>query len=131
MMLWGVGLNWVDNEKPAFPTIDFTDRRLPMKELIYAISVGDDHVAYSKEFIQAQGNIINVTVGGRSVVIAFDPALDCVTAFFNTTGGPVTSVDTFGNLPDGNRLARVNTLKSRLFWFIFVEFFPTTDVNRT
>ena len=29
-----------------------------------------------------------------------------------------------------NRLARVNTLKSRLFWFIFVEFFPGTDVNR-
>jgi len=46
MMLWGVGLNWIDNEKPAFPTIEYKDRRLPMKELVYTISVGDDHVAY-------------------------------------------------------------------------------------
>lgn len=130
MMLWGVGLNWVDNDKPAFPTIDFRDRRLPMKELIYALSVGNDHVAYSKDFIQAQGNIINVAIGGRDVVITYDPELDCVAAFFNTTGAPLSALDVFGHLPDGTRLARVNTLKSRLFWFIFVEFFPHTDVNR-
>ena len=48
MMLWGVGLNWIDNEKPAFPTVDFKDRRLPMKELVYSISVDDDHVVYFK-----------------------------------------------------------------------------------
>ena len=130
MMLWGVGLNWIDNEKPAFPTIEFKDRRLPMKELIYAISVGDDHVAYSKDFILAHGNTINVEIGGRPVVIDYDPELDSVAAFFNTSNAPVTDVDIFGQLSDGTRLPRVNTLKSRLFWFIFAEFYPQTDVNR-
>jgi len=131
MMLWGVGLNWIRNEKPAFPTIRFKDRRLPMKELIYAISVGNDHVAYSKDFIIGQGNLINVEIGGRPIVVRYFPDYDIVAAFFNTTGAPVTGVDVFGNLPDGTRLARVDTLKSRLFWFIFVEFYPDTEVNRT
>ena len=62
MMLRGVGLNWIDNEKPAFPTIDFKDKRLPMKELVYAISINDDHVVYSKDFVIEQGNTINVVI---------------------------------------------------------------------
>jgi len=130
MMLWGVGLNWIDNEKPAFPTIEFKDRRLPMKELIYAISVGDDHVAYSRDFIQRRGNTINVEIGGQPIVIDYDPEFESVAAFFNTTGSPVTAVDIFGQLKDGTWLPRVNTLKSRLFWFIFVEFYPHAAVNR-
>ena len=130
MMLWGVGLNWLDNEKPAFPTIDFKDRRLPMKELIYSVSIGDDHVVYSKDFIIEQGNNINVEIGGEPIVIDYDPEFDSVSAFFNTTDADVTDIDIFGNTDTGVKLERVNTLKSRLFWFIFAEFYPDTDVNR-
>ncbi|MFT7459626.1 MAG: hypothetical protein ACI909_002308 [Planctomycetota bacterium] len=39
-------------------------------------------------------------------------------------------MDVFGTTHNGIQLERVNTLKSKLFWFIFVEFFPETDVNR-
>ncbi len=130
MMLWGVGLNWIDNEKPAFPTIEFKDRRLPMKELIYSVSIGDDHVAYSKDFIIEQGNNINVEIGGKPIVIDYDPEFDAVSAFFNTMDEAVTDIDIFGNTKAGVKLERVNTLKSRLFWFIFAEFYPDTDVNR-
>lgn len=130
MMLWGVGLNWVDNEEPAFPTIEFKDRRLPMKELIYAISINDDHVAYSKDFVISQGKTINVVIGGKEIVIDYDEEFDSLTAFFNTTGEAVTDVDIFGNTESGVQLDRVNTLKSSLFWFIFAEFYPHTDVNR-
>jgi hypothetical protein len=130
MMLWGVGLNWVDNDKPAFPTVDFKDKRLPMKELIYSISIKGDHVVYSKGFVIAQGNNINVVIGGKEIVVDYDENLDSLTAFFNPTGAPVANIDVFGNTDNGLRLERVNTLKSRLFWFIFVEFFPDTDVNR-
>lgn len=130
MMLWGVGLNWIQNEKPAFPTIEYTDRRLPMKELVYAIDVADDHVVYSRDFIIAQGGLINVTIGDRPVVVYYDPDYDSVAAFFNTSGAPIEQVDLLGRLPDGTRLKRVNTLKSRIFWFIYVEFYPETDVNR-
>ena len=130
MMLWGVGLNWLDNEKPAFPTIEFKDRRLPMKELIYSVSIGDDHVVYSKDFIIEQGNNINVDIGGKPIVVDYDPEFDSVSAFFNTTDADVTDIDIFGNTDTGVELERVNTLKSRLFWFIFAEFYPDTDVNR-
>ncbi len=130
MMLWGVGLNWIDNEKPAFPTIDFKDKRLPMKELVYAISINDDHVVYSKDFVIEQGNTINVVIGGEEVVVDYDEEFDSLTAFFNDTNAPVSDVDIFGYIDDGTQLSRVNTLKSKLFWFIFVEFFPDTDVNR-
>ena len=130
MMLWGVGLNWLDNEKPAFPTVEFKDRRLPMKELVYSISIDDDHVVYSKDFIIAQGNNINVEIGGKPIVVHYDSEFDVVSAFFNVTDADVTDIDVFGNTGNGDKLERVNTLKSRLFWFIFAEFYPDTDVNR-
>ena len=130
MMYWGVGLNWVENEKPAFPTIEYKDKRLPMKELVYTVSLNGDHVAYSKDFVQDQDGPINTTIGGESVVVDYDDEFDVVTAFFNGTGLPISEIDIFGNTPEGEQLTRVNTLKSKLFWFIFVEFFPETDVNR-
>lgn len=130
MMLWGVGLNWVENEKPAFPTIEYKDKRLPMKELVYTVSINDDHVVYSKDFVIEQGGLINVEIGGQPVVVYYDSENDSVAAFNNTTGSKVEKVDLFGNLPDGGKLSRVNTLKSRIFWFIFIEFFPEADVNR-
>ena len=130
MMLWGVGLNWKENDKPAFPTIEFKDTRLPMKEFVYAISVNDDHVAYSRNFIKQQGNNINTIIGGVPVVVNYDPQLDIVTAFFRNNEAPVENIDVFGFTGDGIQLRRVNTLKSKLFWFIFAEFYPDTDVNR-
>ena len=131
MMVPGVGLNWIDNEKPAFPTIEYKDKRLPMKQFVYAISVGDDHVAYTKEFVRKHGNTINVEIGGRPVVIDYDSRLDVLCAFFNSAGMPaVTKIDARGKTEDGRQLKRVDTLKSKLFWFIFAEFYPHTDVNR-
>jgi len=85
---------------------------------------------YSKDFVIEQGNTINVVIGGKDVVIDYDDEFDSLTAFFNDTNAPVRDVDIFGYIDDGIQLSRVNTLKSKLFWFIFVEFFPDTDVNR-
>ncbi|NKB36904.1 MAG: DUF3179 domain-containing protein [Gammaproteobacteria bacterium] len=130
MMLWGVGLNWVDNEKPAFPTIEYKDKRLPMKELIWSISLNDAHVVYSKDFMKAQAGPVNVVIGGETVVVDYDEQFDSVTAFFNPTGQDIDEVDVFGQTADGQKLERVYSLKSKLFWFIFAEFYPDTDVNR-
>ena len=60
------------------------------------------------------------TIGGEDVIMTY----------YNPAGQSVSSIDVFGNTGDGNKLERVNTLKSRIIWFIFVEFFPNTDVNR-
>lgn len=130
IMLWGVGMNWIENEKPAFPTIEYKDRRLPMKELVYTISLNNDHVAYAKDFVMNHEGPINTKIGGEDVVIAYHASYDAITAFFNDSGEKITEVDIFGNTPEGRKLRRVNTLKSRLFWFIFAEFYPETDVNR-
>ncbi len=130
MMLWGVGLQWDDPDNAAFPTITEPDPRLPMKQRIYALNVGDDYVAYTKDFIIQQGGLINVVIGGRAVVIAYDNKYDAVAAFFNDDSTAVTEVDLFGRTASGRQLRRVNTLKSDLFWFIFAEFYPHTDLNR-
>ncbi len=131
MMYWAVGLQWNWSDHGAFPTITDPDPRLPMKQLVQTLSVEDDHVAYTKEFLNLHNGLINVDIGGRSVVVSYDRRLDVFTAFFNDTGRPVTEVDVLGQMPGGGRLARVNSLKSDLFWFIFAEFYPGTEVNRS
>jgi hypothetical protein len=129
MMLHAVRtLQWRTDE-PAFPTIEEFDERLPRKQLVYGINVGDDYVAYTKQFIREQGGLLNVKIGGRSLVIYLDPQYDSVAAYYNDSGNPVTSVDLFGRSDQG-KLARVETMKSDIFWFIWYEFYRGTDVNR-
>jgi hypothetical protein len=41
----------------------------------------------------------------------------------------VTRVDFYG-VSDQGTLKRVETLKSGLFWHVWVEFFKDTDINR-
>ena len=130
MMVWGVGLQWDDPDEAAFPTIPDPDPRLPMKQRVFALNVGDDFVAYTKEFLVEQGGIVNVVIGEQPVVVNYDERYDAVTAFFNEDRRPVSQIDLFGRTADGRDLKRVNTLKSDLFWFIFAEFYPQTDVNR-
>lgn len=129
MMYNGVSLQWVGDD-PAFPTIDEFDERLPRKTLIYGLSVGNDHVAYTKEFIAANGNVINTRIGGQDVVIAYDEVYDSVGAFYNDTGGKIEQIDVRGQTPAGNRLPRVESLKNEAFWFIWANFYEDTDVNR-
>ena len=129
MMYNGVSLQWVGDD-PAFPTIHEFDERLPRKALIYGLNVGDDYVAYTKEFIAANGNVINTRIGGRAVVVGLDAEADAVVAFYNDTGAPVERVDVFGRTDDGAQLARVETLKNEAFWFIWANFYKDTDVNR-
>ena len=129
MMYNGVSLQWVGDD-PAFPTIREFDDRLPRKTLIYGLNVGDDYVAYTKDFIAAHGNLINTQIGARAVVIARDVQYDTVGAFFNPTGEPVTGVDVHGRSATGVMLERVATLKSEAFWFIWANFHRNTDFNR-
>jgi hypothetical protein len=129
MMYNGVSLQWV-GEDPAFPTIDEFDERLPRKTLVYGLNVGDDYVAYTKEFVRESGNIVNTTIGSRPIVIAYDEQYDSLAAFYNETGEPVQAVNVAGEFGDGQTLERVETLKSGIFWFIWANFFKDTDVNR-
>jgi hypothetical protein len=129
MMLYGVRtLQWQSDE-PAFPTITEFDDRLPKKQLVYGINVGDDYVAYTKQFVQEQGGPLNVEIGGRQLVIYHDREYDSIAAFYNDSGERVNSVDLFGNSDQGG-LSRVETMKSSIFWFIWYDFYKNTDLNR-
>ena len=129
MMYNGVSLQWVSDE-PAFPTIKVFDERLPRKTLIYGLNVDDDYVAYTKEFIAAQGNIINTRIGGRDIVISYNDNYDTVGAFYNDTGNRIEQIDVRGQTPEGRQLSRVATLKNSAFWFIWANFHKDTGVNR-
>ena len=65
----------------------------------------------------------------RDIVVAYDPKYESVGAWYNDSGVPVTQIDFFGNSDQG-RLKRVETLKSGMFWHVWVEFFQHTDINR-
>lgn len=129
MMLHAVRtLQW-QSDKPAFPTVKEFDDRLPVKALVYGINVDDDHVAYTQEFVREQGGIINVFIGDTPVVIYNDTEYDSLVAFYNPSGSDVSTVDVFGNSDQG-ALQRVETLKSKIFWFIWRDFYKQTDLNR-
>jgi hypothetical protein len=130
MMYNGVSLQWVGDD-PAFPTIREFDERLPRKELIYGLNVGDDYVVYTKDFIVDRGNLINTRIGERDIVIARDEQYDTVGAFYNPTGEPVSGIDVHGRTATGLTLERVATLKSEAFWFIWANFHKQSDINRT
>ena len=121
-------LQW-QTDKPAFPTIKEFDDRLPPKKLVYGINIGDDYVAYTKEFVAQHGGLLNVSIGGQPVVVYYDQQLDSLTAFYNPTGQAINQVDLFGQSDQG-QLNRVETLKSGIFWFIWYDFYKQTDVNR-
>jgi hypothetical protein len=129
MMLHAVRtLQWRSDE-PAFPTITDFDDRLPKKQLVYGINIDDDYVAYTKQFVRERGGLLNVGIGGRPLVIYYDKEFDSIAAYYNDSGKPIRSVDLFGRSDQGS-LARVETLKSGIFWFIWYDFYRTTDVNR-
>jgi hypothetical protein len=121
-------LQWQSDE-PAFPTISEFDDRLPNKQLVYGLNVGDDYVAYTKQFVQEQGGLLNVEIGGRALVIYQDKEFDSLAAYYNESGSAIRSVDLFGQSDQGS-LPRVETLKSGIFWFIWYEFYKSTDLNR-
>ncbi len=121
-------LQWQSDE-PAFPTIKEFDERLPRKQLVYGLNVGEDYVAYTKQFIDEQGGLLNVEIGNQPLVIYYDEDFDSIAAYYNRSGQPVRSVDLFGNSDQG-QLERVETLKNAVFWFIWYDFNKTTDVNR-
>ena len=91
--------------------------------------MGDDYVAYTKQFVQEQGGPLNVEIGGRPLVIYHDREYDSIAAFYNDSGERVSSVDLFGNSDQGG-LSRVETMKSSIFWFIWYDFYKNTDLNR-
>ena len=115
--------------RPIMDNMTRYDDRLPNKTYVWGVNFGDDAVCWTDDFVVEQGNVVNAEVGGQPLVVAWDPHYESLGAWYNDTGEPVTEIDFFGNTSAG-RLKRVEALKSGLFWHVWAEFFPHTDINR-
>jgi hypothetical protein len=125
---WGIAKQH-EEAKPFMDNMSHTDDRLPNKTYVWGINIGDDAVCYTDDFIGENQGLINATIGGRDIVMAYDPKYESVGAWYNDSGAPVTRIDFFGNSDQG-QLERIETLKSGMFWHVWVEFFHHTDINR-
>ena len=103
--------------------------RLPTKTYIRGINIGEDAVCYTQNFLLRAGNLINATIGGRDVVISRDSQFDSIGAWYNDSGKQILGIDFYGN-SDRGVMQRVESLKPGMFWHVWVEFFPQTDINR-
>jgi hypothetical protein len=115
--------------KPVMDNMSHYDERLPNKTYVWGVSFGDDAACWTDDFVIEQGNVVNAEVGGRALVVAWDPLYESLGAWYNDGGAPVREIDFFGNTPAG-QMKRVETLRPGLFWHVWVEFFPHTDINR-
>ena len=115
--------------KPLMNNMTHFDHRLPNKTYVWGVNIGDDAVCYTDDFIMMNDGPINATIGGQEIVAAYSPEYESIGVWYNHSSMPVTHIDFYGNSDQGE-LKRVETLKSGMFWHVWVEFFQHTDINR-
>lgn len=128
MFTWGI----TAQHRIAAPVIDnmtHSDDRLPNKTYVWGINIGDDAVCYTDDFLIQRNEPINAQVGGRSIVAAYSQEYESIGLWYNDSGTSIAEVDFFGVSEQG-QLVRIETLKPGMFWHVWVEFFPHTDINR-
>ena len=128
VFLWGT-IPHDRTESLMFDTLDVDDRRLRRKEYVWGFNVGRDSVAYTEDFIRENNNLINVTVGDRNIVVAYDPQFESVGVYYNDSEQPVSEINFWGESDQG-KLQRVETAKAGLYWCVWANFYPETDLNR-
>lgn len=125
---WGIARQHQE-AAPVMDNMSHHDDRLPNKTYVWGVTIGNEAVCWTDDFIVEQGWLINARVGGRDVVVQIDPAYESLGVWYNDSGQPVTRCNFWGDSDQG-KLTRVETLRPGLFWHVWVEFFPSTDLNR-
>ncbi len=115
--------------RPVMDNMTRQDPRLPNKTYVWGVDVGDDAACWTDDFVIEHGAPVNATVGGRQVVVAWSQPFESLGLWWNDTGEPVTRIDFWGD-SDRGKLVRSERLKAGLFWHVWAEFFPQTDINR-
>ena len=128
--IFSAGIARQHNEaRPIMDNMSHFDDRLPNKTYVWGVNIGDDAVCYTDDFIAQHDGPVNATIGSRQIVTAYDAKYESIGAWYNDGGAPVTEIDFFGKSNNG-QLSRVEGLKPGMFWHVWVEFFPKTDINR-
>jgi hypothetical protein len=128
VFLWGT-IPHDRTQSLMFKTMEHEDDRLHSKEYVWGFNVGKDSVAYTQDFIREHDNLINVRLGDRNIVVAYDPEFESVGAYYNDSDTPVTSINFWGDSNQG-KLKRVETVKAGTYWCVWFNYYPETDLNR-
>jgi hypothetical protein len=109
--------------------MDHKSDSLHAKEYVWGFNVGKDSVAYTQDFIREHNNLINVEIGGRDIVVAYDPDYESVGIYYNDSSQPVSQIDFWGESDQG-KLQRVETVKAATYWCVWFNYYPETELNR-
>ena len=82
-----------NNPNPSFPTIEYSDKRIPSKERVFGGMINDDKVAYTVNYLINNNNVAVDTVGGKVVTIKYFPEYEFVDVFY----GDDVNVNHYGN----------------------------------
>ncbi|WP_420332944.1 DUF3179 domain-containing (seleno)protein [Roseibium sp.] len=105
------------------------DKRLHNKTYVWGVDIDGDVVCWTDDFVIENGSIVNATVGNRDLVIAWDQKFESLGIWYNDTGAPITGIDFFG-VTSAGKLKRVENVRPGMFWHVWAEYFPNTDLNR-
>jgi len=115
--------------EPIFPTLSNQNNLLYPKEPVWGFNVKDDYTCYSVPYIREQSKPLNVVVGGRNIVVHWDEDYESLGIWYNDFNKSVTTIDFFGQ-SDLGKHERVENVKAGLFYAMWINFYPETDVNR-
>ncbi len=116
--------------EPIIDNMTRRDERLHNKTYVWGVSIKGDAVCWTDDFVVEQGSCVNATVGGTPLVIAWDPKYESLGIWTRSSAAPVQSIDFFGLTDQGEQLSRFADLRPGLFWHVWAEFNPLTDINR-
>jgi hypothetical protein len=109
----------------AFDTSPYDDKRLPAKELIYAIIDDGKSVVFTKEFIAGQsGGYFEYQLRGQTIAVKYFPEYDYVDMF---VGAGAQNVNHLGELPDGNKLVKYRHI-NQMLWRVYQYFYPDSEL---
>jgi hypothetical protein len=109
----------------AFDTSPYDDKRLPAKELIYAIIDDGKSVVFTKEFIAGQpGGYFEYQLRGQTIAVKYFPEYDYVDMF---VGAGAQKVNHLGELPDGSKLVKYRHI-NQMLWRVYQYFYPDSEL---
>jgi uncharacterized protein DUF3179 len=114
---------------PLFPTLSLQDDRLPGGEPVWGIEVNGETLAVPRSLFAAEDVLLNETLGGRELVLAWFAEYETLGAFYVDSQGQslaVSEVDPYGNSNAGP-LTRVH-LYPGVLWMVWSHWFPQTRI---
>jgi hypothetical protein len=110
-------------EELSFNTISYNDNRLHAKEQIYGVNINDHSVAFTKEYLINNGNVVTEVIGGQEVTVKYFEDYDFVHMFY----GNAVDVDPYGFLEEKQLQAVPH--HNRILWLVWANFYQNTELR--